>query len=128
MTTKERLLEFIAATGLSVAAFERRCGLSNGYVKNIGLNLGSNRLDRILNTFPQLSRNWLLYGEGQMLTTPDRVSVSATNTGVNTGVVGVGSSSNLSKALDEIAEQRKLVSKAQEQIDRLIDIIEKKVI
>ena len=34
-------------------------------------------------------------------------------------------SADLSKALDEIAEQRKLVTKAQEQIDRLLNIIEK---
>lgn len=32
--------------------------------------------------------------------------------------------STIDKALDEIAEQRKLVSKSQEQIDRLLSIIE----
>lgn len=46
----------------------------------------------------------------------------------NTQIVGndnqVDTSANLSKALDEIAEQRKLVSKAQEQIDRLLGILE----
>ena len=37
----------------------------------------------------------------------------------------VNSSTTLDKALDEIAEQRKLVAKAQEQIDRLITLLEK---
>ena len=32
--------------------------------------------------------------------------------------------STIDKALDEIAEQRKLVAKSQEQIDRLLSIIE----
>ena len=47
----------------------------------------------------------------------------------NTQVAGHGnninSSEDLSKALDEIAEHRKLLAKSQEQIDRLLAIIEK---
>ena len=47
----------------------------------------------------------------------------------NTQVAGngnnVNSSPTLDKAIDEIAEQRKLVAKSQEQIDRLLAIIEK---
>lgn len=37
-----------------------------------------------------------------------------------------GTDTALSKAIDEIGEQRKLVAKAQEQIDRLISLLERR--
>lgn len=37
-----------------------------------------------------------------------------------------GADSALSRAIDEIGEQRKLVAKAQEQIDRLISLLERR--
>lgn len=47
----------------------------------------------------------------------------------NTQVIGYGNHINnpttLDKAIDEIAAQRKLIEKSQEQIDRLLGIIEK---
>lgn len=35
MTTKERILAFISKKGLNVYQFEMKCGLSNGYIKNM---------------------------------------------------------------------------------------------
>lgn len=64
---KDRLSAFIEYLGLSTSAFEKICGLSNGYVRNIKGNLGGKKLEDILNKFPQLNRNWLLFGEGSML-------------------------------------------------------------
>ena len=65
---KERLLLFIKYNGLSNLAFEKACGLSNGYIRNFKGNLGSDKLSNILVAFPELSKDWLLYGEGEMLT------------------------------------------------------------
>lgn len=55
------------------------------------------------------------------------------NTGDGNNIVGdnnnwnnVNTDEALSRALNEIGEQRKLVAKAQEQIDRLISLLEKK--
>ena len=64
---KERLLSFIKYKGMSNLAFEKQCGLSNGYLRNFKGNLGSDKLANILSAFPELSREWLLYGEGSML-------------------------------------------------------------
>jgi phage repressor protein C with HTH and peptisase S24 domain len=36
--------------------------------------LGEDKLNNVLNTFPQLSRNWLLFGEGDMLNNPPQQS------------------------------------------------------
>ena len=60
---KERLLTFIAYKELSVSAFEKACGLSNGYIRNFKGNLGGTKLEDILNAFPELSRDWLLFGK-----------------------------------------------------------------
>lgn len=64
---KERLLEFIGTTGLSIKSFEERCKLSNGYISSMRKGLGDNKLNNVLKEFPELNREWLLYGEGSML-------------------------------------------------------------
>lgn len=67
MKVKERLLQFIKYKKLSNLAFEKACGLSNGYIRNFKGNLGEEKLANILTAFPELNRPWLLYGDGPML-------------------------------------------------------------
>ena len=66
---KERLFSFIEHMGISKLAFEKVCGLSNGYLRNFKGNLGEDKLSNILTAFPELNKDWLLYGEGSMLNT-----------------------------------------------------------
>lgn len=75
MTVKERIIEFIKIQGLKVYEFEKRCGLSNGYVSSMRKSLGESKLNNVLKEFPRLNREWLLYGEGEMLK-PDRRDLS----------------------------------------------------
>lgn len=63
---KERLLLFVKHNGMSNLAFEKACGLSNGYLRNFKGNLGGDKLANILSAFPELNKEWLLYGEGSM--------------------------------------------------------------
>lgn len=65
-TLKERLILFIKEMGMSVYAFEKECGLSQGYVKNIGEKIPSDKLGKISKQFPVLSTSWLMFGEGPM--------------------------------------------------------------
>lgn len=67
MTVKERIIEFIKIQGLKISEFERRCGLSNGYISSMRKSLGEGKLNNVLREFPALNREWLLYGEGEML-------------------------------------------------------------
>lgn len=124
-TVKDRLKIFIKYLGIGQAKFEKKCNLSNGYINNSKGNYGASKLDYILKTFPELNRDWLLYGEGEML----KSSVNIENGDGSTQVIGDGNHvtapSTLDKALDEIAAQRKLVEKSQEQIDRLLAVVEK---
>lgn len=66
-SVKERLRQFIAATGISQREFQRRCGFSSGFVNNISKGLGADKMLSIQSTFPDLNPAWLLTGEGEML-------------------------------------------------------------
>lgn len=67
MTTKERTLRFIAYKGLSIKKFEEICGLSNGYLNSMRSGYGKGKLEQVLYAFPELNRDWLVYGEGEMI-------------------------------------------------------------
>lgn len=87
---KQRLVQFIKIMNLTQKAFEDRCGMSNGYVANIRKGIGDDKLLNIVQQFPQLNREWLLYGEGEMLK-PQQPSVQQNNyNGNNNYVVGSG--------------------------------------
>lgn len=95
---KERLLLLIENLAISRAAFERTCGLSNGYVNNIKGNIGAKALESILRAYPTINREWLLYGEGSMIkpTTPPTITQHNTyGHNINTqGLVQIGSTAN----------------------------------
>lgn len=77
MSTKDRLITFIGTTGLSPSAFEKKTGLSNGYVNNIRKSIGEDALTKILVKYPTLNKSWLLLGDGEM-----EVGVKTINTTV----------------------------------------------
>lgn len=64
---KERALKFIAYKGLKIKDFEQKCNLSSGYLNSMRKSFGMDKLNNVLSAFPDLSRDWLLYGEGEML-------------------------------------------------------------
>lgn len=123
-TVKQRLIEFLKYKKIGQSKFEKRICAGNGFVNNIVKSIGTEKLQSIKREFPELNTEWLLYGTGEMLNT--RQTITGDH---NTQIAGHGnninSSEDLSKALDEIAEHRKLLAKSQEQIDRLLAIIEK---
>lgn len=67
MTLNQRLYAFIEYLGITVSAFERSVGVSNGFVKSAKEQVGANKLASILKTYPQLSPTWLVMGLGPML-------------------------------------------------------------
>lgn len=67
MTSKERLLQYLEHIGVAQSAFEKRVGISNGYVNNLKGSIGSTIIGKISKAYPDLSTMWLLTGEGSML-------------------------------------------------------------
>lgn len=68
----ERLKQYIDFKGISVAAFERSIGMANASfgksLKKQGA-IGTDKLENILNIYPDISPAWLLKGEGNMILT-----------------------------------------------------------
>lgn len=67
MTIKERIMKFITHKGLDTAVFERKAGLSNGAVYKMGDGTRRSTIDKISVVFPELNRDWLITGKGNML-------------------------------------------------------------
>ena len=101
---KERLKAIAQEKGLSIRSFERKSSLSVGFVNASKKTLNQKSAENILRAFPDLNQEWLLTGEGSMLK-----DVDDNNTVVDT------SQADLLEAL----------KKSQEQIDRLLGIIER---
>lgn len=122
METKERIMQLIAALGMSKAEFERVCGLSNGYINSIRKTIGSKGAEQIIAKFPQVNKPWLVFGEGEMLRSP--ITQTATGHHINQSVGDSGLAEQLEKANREIERLQSQLAKAQEQNDRLLKIIE----
>ena len=67
MDIKSRTYLFVNHKGLTIKKFEELCGLSSGYVSSMRKGFGRGKLNNVLTVFPVLNREWLLYGEGEML-------------------------------------------------------------
>ena len=67
MNLKKRLKTFISKKRLKISFFESEIGLSHGYVNSITKNIGNDKLERIVERFPELNIEWLLLGKGSML-------------------------------------------------------------
>ncbi|MBC2840616.1 hypothetical protein [Robiginitalea sp. SC105] len=68
--TIDRLIQFIQHIGLSARQFDLSIGASNGYtlrMKKNNASVGSDVIETILRTYPDLNVVWLLTGEGAML-------------------------------------------------------------
>ena len=66
-SVKDRTIEFVKYKGITMKSFELKCGLSTGYVTSMRKGFGTDKLNNVLTAFPELNRDWLLYGEGEML-------------------------------------------------------------
>ena len=115
---------FISTNGLKQKDVADYLGVTNQFISQViqgKCNLPSSKLKALLNN----DKGW----DVSMLTGPTtQQSLKGDN---NLQIAGnnnqshVNSSEALLRAIDEIGEQRRLVAKSQEQIDRLLGIIER---
>lgn len=130
MGLQERIREFIAYKGITPKQFEQNTGLSNGAFSKLGDNTRRSTINRISISFPELNVNWLLTGEGDMIRPVQSVGdISNSNvSGVNVNGTEIHINPDAYNTLLKIVENnQKTTEKFQEQIDRLIDIIEKRL-
>ena len=82
MSVKERLIEYLDFKGISKSDFGRAIGVSSAYVTSIRKSIDDEKVLRILEKYPDLNRDWLLYGEGEMLKSGQPVPVRSYTRGV----------------------------------------------
>lgn len=70
----DRLIEYLSEKGISENKATIECGLSKGLIcqaKSGKADIGNKAVEKILSTYDDLNRVWLLTGEGSMLNTPE---------------------------------------------------------
>ncbi|MDR2995561.1 MAG: hypothetical protein LBV11_17420 [Bacillus cereus] len=85
---KGRIRQFIKVKNITVQIFEQSIGRSNGYLAHIQ-SPTSNTLFDIATSYPDISMDWLITGQGEMYKSKYNVSGDAHITdGDNKGVIG----------------------------------------
>ena len=111
MTIKERIEIFIERQGIRRSVFEKSCGFSNGYTRNLKENPSATKIEDILNAYPELNRVWLLSGEGEMLRTAStnvgEVSGDGNTVGMTvTQTIGENSGQNAGRDINNYGEKQ----------------------
>ena len=114
---KQNILQFIEYKGITRYKFYQITGITRGVLdQNNGMN--EDNIARFLDSFPDINANWLITGRGSML----KSNVSIENGDDSTQVIDDGNNINTPSTLDKALDA---LAKSQEQIDRLIVVIEK---
>jgi hypothetical protein len=113
-SVSQRFMRYLDAKGIKAGRAEKDLGLSNGYIKKLKGAPGADKLELILSRFSDLSRNWLLYGVGNM--------INEQHTSFN--AVGSGPAAAEGTADVKILEAK--VDELQSKVDLLLDQLAKK--
>jgi hypothetical protein len=135
--TKENTIkvvhEILNHTGLNAKAFSDSIGkdrpqwLYNVLNPDNPSGLSVRMVDVICEVYPELSRSYLLTGEGSLLRADKAENIQQNINSSHITQTGniEAPTAQMDKLISVLAEQSQQVTKAQEQIDRLITIIEK---
>lgn len=72
MSASKRMKEYLKNKGIKPAQFSRDTGFGNSYLDNV-VNLGSEKINIILESYPDLNVEWLISGKGEMVKTEPTV-------------------------------------------------------
>jgi putative phage repressor len=130
----DRILQFIDYKGISKLSFYKEVGLSNGFLDK-NKSIGSEKLVKILNSYPEIEPLWLLLGQGEMLkkdvTIVDNTNVNSNTNSIignnitgNMGNVTISiSNEDVSRIIEQHKELTERLKTSQEQITTLLEII-----
>ena len=110
MTVKDRIKEFCKAENMTISAFESSIGVANGYVNAISKSIGLDKIEVILEKYPNINLEWLFVGKGNMY--KDGCSAQAES---DTG--------NIERRLIEIEKKQEIRDKEMESIMKTLEKI-----
>ena len=112
----------IEANGMTQYRFETLCGLSSGYIKSIGEDVGSTKLAKILSKFPNISPDWLLLGEGEMLRKDDNCNYQSAQ-GVDISQTMINGRPDIVTLVEQLRMKDEQIRHLQEQSAKLAEML-----
>lgn len=129
MSDSERIKKLEEFTGLSLNKLAAAIGIKSPQtfydIKSGKHGISKDLADKIKAKYLNLNMSWLLSGEGEMIT-PSVIQNNQNGDNINGHSVNVEQKTEIEKFLDTIKECHELLRKKDEQIDRLLTLLEKK--
>jgi len=75
MAVRDRIKEFIKSENITISDFEKQMNVANGYVNSISKGIGTDKIEIILEKYPNLNLEWLITGNGKMLKNTEKPDV-----------------------------------------------------
>ena len=82
-TVKDRIVYYLEYKHITKAYFCKAIGASPSFLNSMRKGLSTEKIDIVVSAFPDLNRDWLLFGEGPMLRTADAPKPTQQSTGDN---------------------------------------------
>ena len=117
-SVKQRLIDYLAFRRISKAEFGRVIGVSDAYVSAIRNSVSPKVLQSIASSYPDLSIEWLLTGEGEML------KGNMQKVGDNTSGVVINGNNHLSNSP---IDNRKYYSDSPDVLRAQIDLLDERI-
>lgn len=129
MSDSERIRRLEEYTGLSLNKLAAAIGIKSPQtfydIKSGKHGISKDLAERIKAKYLNINISWLLSGEGEM-TTPSVIQNNENGNNINGHSVKVEHKTDIEKLLDTIKECHELLRKKDEQIDRLLTLLENK--
>lgn len=124
MRKVERFLQYLDSKGITENRATVECGLSQGLIhqaKSGKSDIGYKSIEKILKTYQDINREWLLYGQGEMLLIG---SIEAHASGNSNVVIGSGKiSTNDDVKLAVLKSENEMLRAQLDDKDRQIEFL-----
>jgi 4-hydroxy-L-threonine phosphate dehydrogenase PdxA len=117
----QRIFQYIDFKSINKSEFERKCGVSNGYLAKMKVrnaNIGEDIILKVIENCPDISPNWLIFGKGEMLKTGEKPANQPINN-TNTQESTQENSYIIEKIFQQLEEKNKEVKELSKEIGRL---------
>ena len=117
MNEKEKLLQYIDYKGITRNAFCKLIGAANGFFDQ-GRSMHVDKVKTIIETFPDISLEWLVLDRGPMIVDPEAIVSKAISSVTEANGKVVKMLDLVASQQETIASQQKLIAEMQLRLDK----------